>query len=80
MPSNPTGSAYSEAELKALAEVLKGCDCWIIVDEIYGELHHKNQHVSIARYYPEGTIISNGADNRLEAVLGMGCWSRLERL
>jgi len=27
----------------------------------------------------KGTIISNGADARLEAVLDMGCWSRLER-
>jgi len=26
-----------------------------------------------------GTIISNGADQRLEAVLEMGCWSQLER-
>ena len=26
-----------------------------------------------------GTIISNGSDARLEAVLDMGCWSRLER-
>lgn len=37
-PSNPTGSAYTEEELKALAEVLRGHECWIIVDEIYGEL------------------------------------------
>ncbi len=37
-PSNPTGSAYTEDELKALAEVLRSHECWIIVDEIYGEL------------------------------------------
>ena len=37
-PSNPTGSAYTEDELGALAEVLRGHECWIIVDEIYGEL------------------------------------------
>lgn len=37
-PSNPTGSAYTEDELKALAEVLRGHECWILVDEIYGEL------------------------------------------
>lgn len=37
-PSNPTGAAYSEAHLSALAEVLKKGDYWIIADEIYGEL------------------------------------------
>ncbi len=37
-PSNPTGAAYSKAELRALADVLADHDCWIIVDEIYGEL------------------------------------------
>ena len=37
-PSNPTGSAYTEAELRALADVLAEHECWIIVDEIYGEL------------------------------------------
>ena len=30
-------------------------------DEIYGPLHHKNEHFSISRYYPEGTIIRYGA-------------------
>ncbi len=37
-PSNPTGSAYTEAQLRALADVLATHDCWILVDEIYGEL------------------------------------------
>ncbi len=32
----------------------------LLSDEIYGELHHKGQHVSIARFYPEGTIVSGG--------------------
>ena len=29
-------------------------------DEIYGRIHHQGKHTSIARYYPEGTIISSG--------------------
>ncbi len=38
-PSNPTGSAYTAEQLRALADVVKsGGDFWIIVDEIYGEL------------------------------------------
>ncbi len=37
-PSNPTGSAYSPEELRALADVMAGQSAWIIVDEIYGQL------------------------------------------
>jgi aspartate aminotransferase len=42
----------------------------LLSDEIYGELHHKGKHVSIARYYPEGTIISGG----LSKWCGAGGW------
>lgn len=37
-PSNPTGAAYTAEQLRALADVAKKGDFWIIVDEIYGEL------------------------------------------
>ena len=37
-PSNPTGSAYRASDLEALADVLRGHDCYVIVDEIYGQL------------------------------------------
>jgi aspartate aminotransferase len=38
-PNNPTGSAYGENELRALADVIaKHTSVWVIVDEIYAEL------------------------------------------
>jgi aspartate aminotransferase len=38
-PSNPTGAAYSEAELKGLAEVLlRHPDVWVFTDDIYEKL------------------------------------------
>ena len=38
-PSNPTGSAYTEGELRALVEVWKKkSDAYLIVDEIYADL------------------------------------------
>ena len=37
-PSNPTGSAYTENELRALLDVWKKTDSWLIVDEIYADL------------------------------------------
>lgn len=37
-PSNPSGIAYTEAETRALVDVVRKHDCWLIVDEIYAEL------------------------------------------
>lgn len=37
-PSNPTGAAYTADELAALAVVLRESDCWVVLDEIYGQL------------------------------------------
>ncbi|MGZ3422304.1 MAG: pyridoxal phosphate-dependent aminotransferase [Polyangiales bacterium] len=37
-PSNPTGSAYAEKDLRALVEVMAKHDAWLIVDEIYASL------------------------------------------
>jgi aspartate aminotransferase len=47
-PSNPTGSAYGEEHLRPLLDVLRRHDCWIVVDEIYGDLIYDGfRHVSI---------------------------------
>ena len=69
-PRNPTGGTYTLDELKHLAKVARQYRVVLLSDEIYGELHHKNQHVSIARFYPEGTIISGG----LSKWCGAGGW------
>ena len=69
-PSNPTGSTYSVRQLKQLAAVARRYRVVLLSDEIYGELHHKGQHVSIARFYPEGTIVSGG----LSKWCGAGGW------
>jgi len=37
-PSNPTGAVYSQEELEALAEVLKGTDVVVASDEMYEKL------------------------------------------
>jgi aspartate aminotransferase len=53
-PSNPTGAAYTEAETAALLEVIRKHDCWLIVDEIYGELVYDGfRYVSAARLAPD---------------------------
>jgi aspartate aminotransferase len=69
-PSNPTGNTYPVERLKLLAQVAQKYKVILISDEIYGMIHHNGQHVSIARYYPEGTIISSG----LSKWCGAGGW------
>jgi aspartate aminotransferase len=59
-PTNPDGGTYSERELKEIAKVTKEYEVVVLSDEIYGPIHHDGDHVSIARFYPEGTIISSG--------------------
>lgn len=63
-PSNPTGTAYDEAQMRALLDVLRKHDCWLVVDEIYGELVYDGfKHVSAAKIAPDlvdRTIIIDG--------------------
>lgn len=69
-PNNPTGCSYSPDQLQALAEVARRYRLVLLSDEIYGELNFTGRHLSIARYYPEGTIISGG----LSKWCGAGGW------
>ena len=53
-PSNPTGSCYSEDELKALAEVFrKYPNILILSDEIYEYISFDAPHVSFAKAAPD---------------------------
>lgn len=69
-PGNPDGDSYSEEALKEIASVARKHDIIVLSDEIYGLTHHSLDHVSIARFYPEGTIISSG----LSKWCGAGGW------
>ena len=69
-PSNPVGNTYSAEEIEGIAEVCRRYNVVVLSDEIYAELHHKGEHISIAQYYPERTIISSG----LSKWCGAGGW------
>jgi aspartate aminotransferase len=69
-PGNPDGLSYSDIELQALTAVLQKYGAKVISDEIYGPLKHDNQHVSIAKYYPQGTFVTSG----LSKWAGAGGW------
>ena len=53
-PSNPTGAAYDEARLRALADVLVDARCWVIVDEIYAQIVYDGfQQTSLLTLAPQ---------------------------
>jgi aspartate aminotransferase len=62
-PSNPTGSVYSKAELKGLADVLaKHPDIIILSDEIYEHINYTGEFNSISQFkeVSDRTVIVNG--------------------
>lgn len=67
-PSNPTGSMFDIADVEALAAWARGESITIISDEIYAELAHGwRPHVSPARFYPEGCIVTGGLSKAFSA-------------
>ncbi len=60
-PNNPTGAVYSKHELEALAEVCRKNNVVVISDEIYARTSFDfENYVSMARVYPEKTIVTGG--------------------
>jgi len=62
-PSNPTGSVYTQEELKALAAVLeKYPNVYVIADEIYEHINYIGQHQSIAQFdtIRDRVVVVNG--------------------
>ncbi len=64
-PSNPSGAAYTAAELKALAEVLvRHPDVWVLTDDIYEKLTYDGfEFATIAQVEPalrDRTLTVNG--------------------
>lgn len=63
-PCNPTGAVYSEAEIRAIAEVCLKHNLIVLADEIYEKLIYGTEaHFSIAAVSPEvkeNTIVING--------------------
>lgn len=62
-PSNPTGTAYNEEELKKIWKVISSKDTIVISDEVYDELVYEGKTVSFAALDNEArkrTILLNG--------------------
>ncbi|MCA9632058.1 MAG: pyridoxal phosphate-dependent aminotransferase [Myxococcales bacterium] len=62
-PANPTGATYTAEELRALAEVLEGHDCYVLSAEGYQAFTYGRPHASIINASPalaERTLIIDG--------------------
>ncbi|MGF2941133.1 pyridoxal phosphate-dependent aminotransferase [Enterococcus xiangfangensis] len=59
-PNNPTGTVFTEATLKQIAEVAIENDLFIISDEIYEDFAFTEKFVPMARLAPENTITISG--------------------
>jgi aspartate aminotransferase len=67
-PSNPTGGMFDRADVEALANWAREAGITLISDEIYAELAHGwREHISPARFYPEGTIVTGGLSKAFSA-------------
>jgi aspartate aminotransferase len=69
-PGNPDGLSYTSSELEDIARVCSRHGVLVISDEIYGLLDHRGEHVSLAAFYPERTIVTGG----LSKWCGAGGW------
>jgi aspartate/methionine/tyrosine aminotransferase len=70
-PNNPTGQMLDETQLEEIATFCRRKNILILSDEIYSRIQYDDvRHCSIAKYYPEGTIIVGG----LSKHLSIGGW------
>jgi len=64
------GMTYTASELSELALVLKRYNVLVLSDEIYAGVTFSGVHSSLASFYPEGTIITEG----ISKWCGAGGW------
>lgn len=70
-PNNPTGTMLRPENVEELADFAREEGLMVISDEIYALVAHGTvPHVSIAQFYPEGSIVLGG----LSKHLSLGGW------
>ena len=69
-PNNPTGQMLEPALLAEIAAICRQENVLVLSDEIYALTAFGGDHVSISRYYPEGTVVLGGMSKHLS----LGGW------
>src|SRR5947209_8080796 len=61
-PGNPTGTVYTDAVQRALAELAVKHDLWVLSDEIYARIIYGGEYLSMLRYagMADRTLIIDG--------------------
>jgi aspartate aminotransferase len=61
-PGNPTGTVYTDAVQRELAELAVKHDLWVLSDEIYASIIYGGEYISMLRYpgMAERTVIIDG--------------------
>jgi aspartate aminotransferase len=61
-PQNPTGGMMTPEDIRAIADIAKKADCWVLSDEVYNQMIWEGQFQSIAQLpgMKERTIILDG--------------------
>jgi aspartate aminotransferase len=61
-PGNPTGTVYTDAVQRGLADLAVKHDLWVLSDEIYARINYTGDYISMLRYpgMKERTLILDG--------------------
>ncbi|WP_038046633.1 pyridoxal phosphate-dependent aminotransferase [Thermus caliditerrae] len=66
-PMNPTGLVFGEEALRAMADLARKHDLFLISDEVYDELYYGERPRRLREFAPERTFTVGSAGKRLEA-------------
>ncbi len=74
-PSNPTGAVFTAAEVRAIGDLAKRHDLWIVSDEVYATQIHGGAHFTSPFFHQdleERTIVVSSI-SKSHAVPGFRC-------
>jgi aspartate/methionine/tyrosine aminotransferase len=69
-PGNPTGAVWPEATVKAILDLAKRHDLFVLSDEIYEELVFDGVHVPAATFDDDGRVITISGFSKTYAMTG----------
>jgi len=69
-PSNPTGAVFSAEMIESLVDFAVRHDLYLIADEVYEQLVFDGEHVSPARFDPDGRVIGVHSFSKTYAMTG----------
>ena len=69
-PGNPTGAVWDASTVKAMVELAREHDLYVISDEIYEELVFDGEHVPASRFDEDGRVISVSGFSKTYAMTG----------